>query len=86
MIVFLSMRSSWIPNNVNDFLGLGVLGFLSMLEDYASARSEGDRLDLGKFTTEFDREKYCSANPERPFMDAVRAAYDAIARQEKGEE
>jgi hypothetical protein len=76
-------------NNVNDFLGLGVLGFLSMVEDYASARSEGDRIDLEKYVASFDLEnleKYCTTNPERPFLDAVRAAYDTIVHQDKGEE
>jgi hypothetical protein len=66
----------------------GWLEFLPLIGGYFGARSEGERIDLEKYMASFDGDdlvKYCTTNPERPFLDAVRSAYEAMVRREKGE-
>jgi hypothetical protein len=65
---------------------LGWLEFLPLIEGYFTARSEGERIDIEKYMASFtgkigdEVHKYCTTNPERPFLDAVRSAYEAMVR------
>jgi hypothetical protein len=61
---------------------IGVLEFLPLIEGYFRARSEGERIDQEKYMASFleNLDKYCTTNPERPFLDAVRSAYEAMVR------
>jgi hypothetical protein len=74
-----------VRNDKNNLIG--VLEFLPLIEGYFRATSEGERIDQEKYMASFleNLDKYCTTNPERPFLDAVRSAYEAMVRREKGE-
>jgi hypothetical protein len=69
-----------VSNDKNNLIG--VLEFLPLIEGYFRATSEGERIDQEKYMASFleNLDKYCTTNPERPFLDAVRSAYEAMVR------